>query len=131
MEKKPITSFLKVMSILILIQSVLGVLVSLFAVFLAPAVEEAAEGDTGFMWVTLVVGIVCMVINIVLAVMALQHKKIDLVYKVSLFTLVISVVFSSTGGSGASDYISVLIGAVIPALFCVAAFKQNKADQAQ
>ena len=130
MEKKPITAFLKVMSIIILIQSVLGLLINGFAAFLAPVVETAGGAViTPITWVSLAVGIVCEIINFVLAIMALQHKEIDLVYKVSIFTLIAPVVFSSVTAGGVSGYFSVLAGAVLPALFCYAAFQQNKLDQ--
>lgn len=131
MEKKPITTFLKVMSILILIQSVLGILTSVLAVFLKPAVDEAAGGDTAFMWLSLAVCTVCMIVNAVLAVMALQHKNIARVYQISIITLMFSVVFGFVDGGGVSSFVSSLIGAVIPALFCYALFNQNKADQVQ
>ena len=112
MEKKPIIPFLKVMSIIVLIQSVIGILINGFAAFLA-------------------VSIVCLVINFILAIMALQHKEIELVYKVSIVTLIVPAVFSVVIAGGVSDYISIAAGAVISALFCYAAFKQNKLDQAK
>ena len=132
MEKKPITPFLKVMSILTLIESILAVVINMLAVFLAPVAEEVAgEPLDGMIWVNLAVSIICAVANIVIAIMALQHKKIELVYKISIFTFIAPIVFSSTQASGLSGYVSLIGSAVIPALFLAAAFKQNKLDQAQ
>lgn len=128
MEKKPVTMLLKIVSILLLIQSVIGVLVGGLAIAVAPAVEEAAGENGEFIWLTLAVTMVCAIVSIVLAIMALLHKKIDLIYKISIFTLIISLVFSIQDGSG---ILSAIGGAVIPALFCYAAFNQNKIDQAQ
>ena len=132
MEKKPITTFLKVMSIIILIQSVLGVLLNGFAAFLAPVVETAGGmALTPLTWISLAVSIVCEIINFALAIMALQHKEIDLVYKISIFTLIAPVVFSAVTAGGVSEYFSIIAGAMIPALFCYSVFQQNKIDQAQ
>ena len=132
MEKKPITTFLKVMSIIVLIQSVIGILINGFAAFLAPVVETSESGTvTPMTWISLAVSIVCLVINFILAIMALQHKEIDLVYKVSIVTLIVPAVFNAVIAGGVSGYFSVLAGAVIPALFCYAAFKQTKIDQAK
>ena len=132
MEKKPIIPFLKVMSIIVLIQSVIGILINGFAAFLAPVVETSESGIiTPITWISLAVSIVCLVINFILAIMALQHKEIDLVYKVSIVTLIVPAVFSVVIAGGVSDYISIAAGAVISALFCYAAFKQNKLDQAK
>ncbi len=131
MEMKPITTFLKVVSILILIQGILGILTSAVAVFLKPAVDEAIGGDTHFMWLSLAVCTVCAVVNVVLAVMALRHKNIALVYRISVVTLMFSVVFGFADGGGVSSIVSSLIGAVIPALFCYSLFNQNKMDQNQ
>ena len=63
--------------------------------------------------------------------MALQHKEIDLVYKISIFTLIAPVVFSAVTAGGVSEYFSIIAGAMIPALFCYSVFQQNKIDQAQ
>ncbi len=132
MEKKPIITFLKVMSIVVLIQSAIGILINGFAAFLAPVVETSESGAiTPMTWITLAVSIVCLVINFILAIMALQHKEIDLVYKVSIVTLIVPIVFNIVIASGASGYFSAIAGAVIPALFCYAAFKQNRIDQAK
>lgn len=132
MEKKPIIPFLKVMSIIVLIQSVIGILINGFAAFLAPVVETSESGIiTPITWISLAVSIVCLVINFILAIMALQHKEIELVYKVSIVTLIVPAVFSVVIAGGVSDYISIAAGAVISALFCYAAFKQNKLDQAK
>lgn len=132
MKKEPITTFLKAMSILLLIESVIELLINGLAVFLAPVVT-ASLGDAvdNLMWVNLAVTLVCTVMDIVIAVMALQHKNISLVYKLSIITLILPVVFSSMEADGVTGYVSVFIGAVIPALFCIAAFQQNKIDGAQ
>ena len=120
------------MSIIILIQSVLGVLLNGFAAFLAPVVETAGGmAITPLTWISLAVAIVCEIINFALAIMALQHKEIDLVYKVSIFTLIAPVVFSAVTAGGVSEYFSIIAGAMIPALFCYSVFQQNKIDQAQ
>ncbi len=132
MEKKPITKFLKVMSIITLIWSVLGVVINGFAICLIPTAEATAGVSLGPMaYISGGVCIVCLIINFSLAIMALQHKKLGLVYKIAAFTLVALAVFNATDASGIGDYIMVLISVVIPALFYYAAFKQNKLDQGQ
>ena len=83
------------MSIIVLIQSVVGILINGFAAFLAPIVETSESGAvTPMTWISLAVSIVCLIINFVLAVMALQHKNIGLVYKISIFTLIFPPVFN-------------------------------------
>ena len=132
MEKKPITTFLKVMSIIVLIQSVVGILINGFAAFLAPIVETSESGAiTPMTWISLAVSIVCLIINFILAVMALQHKNIGLVYKISIVTLILPLVFNVVVSGNSSGYLSAVSGAIIPALFCYSAFNQNKIDQAK
>lgn len=132
MKKKPIVTFLKVMSIITLIWSVLGVLISAVAVFVAPAAEMATgEPVEMITWVSMAVSTVCMIVNFVLAIMALQHKGIGTAYRISTFTLLAPVVFNAVDGGGISGCLSALVGAVIPALFLVALGKQNKIDQEQ
>lgn len=132
MKKESITTFLKVMSIITLIWSVLGVLISALAVFVAPLAEETTGEAYGMMtWITLAVTAICEIVNFVLAIMALQHKKIDLVYKISTFTLMALIVFNVVDGGGIGAYLATIAGAIIPALFAVSAGGQNKIDQAQ
>ena len=132
MQKKPITTFLKVMSIITLIQSVLGILVSAVAAFVAPLAEEAAGESLGMMtWISLAVTTVCLVVNFILAIMALQHKGIAVAYRISIFTMLAMVVFNVVDGGDVSSYLSALAGAIIPALFLLALGKQAKVDMEQ
>lgn len=70
-------------------------------------------------------------INFILAVMALQHKNIGLVYKISVVTLIFPLVFNIVVAGNSSGYLSAVTGAIIPAPFWYSAFNQNKIDQAK
>lgn len=131
MEKKPITTFLKVMSIIILIQSVFGILINGLAAFMAPLMEEAGGEVGAFAWISIAVSTVCLIINFVLALLALQHKKLDIAYKLAIVTLIFPLVFNVVSAAGASGFVSAVANAVLPALFCYALFQQNKLDKAQ
>lgn len=137
MENKPITQFLKVMSIIFIIISVLSVIGGVFTLFTyaaLPGLEELAEETAGIeitpmSYISIAVGTIASIINIVLAVMALKHKKLDLVYKIGIFTMIAGEVFSGVSASGISDYISLALGLVVPVLFLIAVFKQNQLDK--
>lgn len=120
------------MSILTLIWCVLGILIDATAIFVAPLAEEATGAPMETItWIALGVSIVCMVINFVLAILALRHSAIGTAYRVSVFTLLALIVFNVAGGDGASGILSSLLGAIIPLLFAVSLAQQNKIDREQ
>ncbi len=131
MEKKPITSFLKIMAIIYLIVYGVGVLGSIAT---NAFVLSSGMSVGGFYWVSSVVSVVCGIVNFVIAIMALQHKNIGLVYKISVVTLIFAVVFDAVSiipTGGFIGIITLVIRALIPVLFVYAAFKQNKYDMGE
>lgn len=131
MEKKPITTFLKVMSVIVMIQSVFGVLINGLAVALAPLVgSSTGEPVAPMLMISIVVSLVCLIINFILAILALQHKRLELVYKISIVSLLFAVVFNCVNADNAGNYLSIFASAAIQLLFCYAVFQQNKLDQA-
>lgn len=134
MEKKPITPFLKVTSILHMIYAILGAFVGILAlliVVLLPELEaEAGVEITPYHIIALAVSVICTVVDIVMAIMALRHTKLNIVYAISVITYVASAVFGVTDiGGSVSDYISVAVSFIIPGLFLIAVFKQKKLDE--
>ena len=127
MEKKPASKFFRVMSVLLLFESVIGILLCLFAVLVMWKLSEPA-GPLN--WLSLIVTAVCSAVNIVLAVMAMRHRKLDTVLKVLIFTIIFPIVFNSAGSSGTDGWISNFMSQLIPFLFYVAVFTQNRADKA-
>ena len=136
MEKKPITSMLKVTSILHIIQAVFAALagaLALGAYVALPGLEEMVEQNSGIeitplTYISIAIALVCGIIDIVMSVMALQHKNLGLVYKISIFTLIFSEVFSATDLKDFTDYTSLIIGLIVPCLFLYAVFNQKKLD---
>lgn len=136
MEKKPITSMLKVTSILHIIQAVFAALAGVLALgaYVAlPGLEEMVEQNSGIeitplTYISIAIALVCGIIDIVMSVMALQHKNLGLVYKISIFTLIFSEVFSATDLKDFTDYTSLIIGLIVPCLFLYAVFNQKKLD---
>ena len=136
MEKKPITSMLKVTSILHIIQAVFATLAGVLAIgayAALPGLEEMVEQNSGIeitplTYISIAISLVCGIIDIVMSVMALQHKNLGLVYKISIFTLLFSEAFSATDLKGVTDYISLIIGLIVPCLFLYAVFNQKKLD---
>lgn len=136
MEKKPITSMLKVTSILHIIQAVFAALAGVLALgaYVAlPGLEEMVEQNSGIeitplTYISIAIALVCGIIDIVMSVMALQHKNLGLVYKISIFTLIFSEVFSATDLKDVTDYTSIIIGLIVPCLFLYAVFNQKKLD---
>ena len=135
MEKKPITAMLKVTSILHLIQAIAAVLAGILALsaIALPGLEEMVEKNSGIeitplTYISLAIAIVCGIIDIVMSVMALKHKNLGIVYKISIFTMLLSEVFSATELKSVSDYVSIITGLIVPCLFLYAVFKQRKLD---
>lgn len=137
MEKKPITPFLKVMSIIRIIQSVCGVLVNILGLAVLAALPglESLVGEssgvevTPLTWISIIISLVCVIVDVVLAVMALKHSKLDLVYRISSFTMMFNVVFSVTAGpSTVLDFLRIALSLVLPCLFIYAVYKQNQLD---
>lgn len=136
MEKKPITTLLKVTAIIHLVASVLGVIMSIISIVsyaLLPGLSDLVQEETGteitpLTWIAVVLGLICCVVDAYLSVLALKHNKLQLVYKVSIFTMLISEVFSGVTVSGIGDIISLLIGLILPLLFIYAVYNQLKLD---
>lgn len=136
MEKKPITSMLKVTSILHIIQAVFAALAGVLALgayAALPGLEEMVEQNSGIeitplTYISIAIALICGIIDIVMSVMALQHKNLGLVYKISIFTLIFSEVFSATDLKDVTDYTSLIIGLIVPCLFLYAVFNQKKLD---
>lgn len=82
-------------------------------------------------WIALAVSIVCMIINFVLAIRALQHKGVGTAYRIATFTLMALIVFNAVNGGGVRGYFAVPVSAVIPVLFVIALAKQDKLDREQ
>lgn len=137
MENKPVTTLLKVTSILTIIESVLAIFIAVLALILLalPGMTDlmAETGEavevTPLNVISIVVSLVCAVINIVLAVWAIKHKKLSLVYKIGIFTMLATEVFNATTLSSVMDYVQLAIGLILPLLFLYAVFQQNKIDQ--
>ncbi len=127
MEKKPVSKFYRVMSVLLLFESIIGILLCVLAILVMWKLSESAEPLN---WLSLIVTAVCSAVNIVLAVMAMRHRKLDTVLKVLIFTIIFPIVFNSAGGSGTGGWISNFMSQLIPFLFYAAVFSQNRADKA-
>ena len=83
-------------------------------------------------WIALAVSIVCMIINFVLAIRALQHKGgVGTAYRLATFALMALIVFNAVNGGGVRGYFAVLVSAVIPVLFVIALAKQDKLEREQ
>ncbi len=136
MEKKPITKFLKVMSIIHLVLAILGVITSILAIIsyaalpgLSALVEETAEIDiTPLTWISIVIGLVCCVVDICLSVFSLKHDKLQLVYRISVFTMLATTVFNGVETRSIGDVINLLLGLILPCLFIYAVYQQLKLD---
>lgn len=136
MEKKPITKFLKVMSIIHLVLAILGVITSILAIIsyaalpgLSALVEETAEIDiTPLTWISIVIGLVCCIVDICLSVFALKHDKLQLVYRISIFTMLATTVFNGVETRSIGDVINLLLGLILPGLFIYAVYQQLKLD---
>ncbi len=138
MENKPITKFLRFMACLFVIIAVWSTiagalaLVSLIALpGLADLMAEAGEAAvevTPLTYITLVVSLVCAIVNIVIGIMALKHKNLGLVYKIGIFTMIASEVFTATDLASFADWATLAVGLVVPVLFLLAVFKQMKLD---
>ena len=138
MENKPVTTLLKVTSILTIIESVLAIFIAVLALLIILALPGMTDlmAETGeavevtpLNVISIVVSLVCAVINIVLAVWAIKHKKLSLVYKIGIFTMLATEVFNATTLSSVMDYVQLAIGLILPLLFLYAVFQQNKIDQ--
>lgn len=135
MERKPITPMLKVVSILHVIQSAISSLIGILALITLAAAPSLLEGQdlstiTPFTYITQVILLICSIVNIVLAVMALRHNNLGLVYKIAVVSTVFLAVFSVVGIQiSVANYISFIISMIIPFLFLFAVFKQNKLDE--
>ena len=138
MERKPITPMLKVVSILHIIQAAISTFSGIMALALyaaMPSLTEITGQDPGLettplTYISLIILLVCAIVDIVLSVMALKHKNLGIVYKIAIVSTMFSVVFSAAGSQvSVSSYISLFIGLIIPFLFLIALFKQNKLDE--
>ena len=137
MEKKPITTFLKVMAIVHLVigvMSVIGNLLSIVAYTLLPGLSDLVREDnpgleiTPLTWISIVFGVICAAVDVYLSVLALKHQKLQLVYRVSILTMLVVEVFNGVSVSGIGDVISLLIGLILPILFIYAVYQQIKLD---
>lgn len=136
MEKKPITTLLKVTAIIHLVLSVLGILTSLLSIVsyaLLPGLSSLVGETTGMeftplTWISIVIGLICCVIDTYLSILALKHQKLKMVYQVSIFTMLAAEVFNGVQIHGVGDVISLIIGLALPLLFIYAVYGQLKLD---
>ena len=83
MEKKPITPFLKVMSIIRIIQSVCGVLVNILGLAMLAALPglESLVGEssgvevTPLTWISIIISLVCVIVDVVQRNRRTQHRS--------------------------------------------------------
>lgn len=138
MENKPITPFLKYVSCLFVILAVWSAIINAIALIslialpgLTDLIAEAGEAAvevTPLTYISIAICLVCAIINIVLGTMAFKHKNLTMAYKIAGFTMIANAVFTATDLSAPADYVNLVVGLIVPALFLVAVYKQNKLD---
>ena len=137
MANKTLT-LLKVSSVLYIILSVLWLFISALGLLVLVALPqlidtmvesgELAAEITPLTYISIILTLICSIVNIVIAVMALKHKNLNTVYKVGIFTMLIIEVFNATSLNSISDVVDIILGLAIPLIFLYAVFKQNRAD---
>lgn len=137
MANKTLT-LLKVSSVLYIILSVLQLFISALALLVLAAFPQlldtmvesgqlAAE-ITPLTYISIILTLICSIVNIVIAVMALKHKNLNMVYKVGIFTMLCVEVFNFTSLDSISDVFDIILGLAIPVIFLYAVIKQHRAD---
>ena len=137
MANKTLT-LLKVSSVLYIILSVLWLFISALGLLVLVALPqlidtmvesgELAAEITPLTYISIILTLICSIVNIVIAVMALKHKNLNTVYKVGIFTMLCVEVFNFTSLDSISDVFDIILGLAIPLIFLYAVFKQNRAD---
>ena len=137
MANKTLT-LLKVSSVLYIILSVLQLFISALALLVLAAFPQLLDTmvESGQLaaeispltYISIILTLICSIVNIVLSVMALKHKNLNMVYKVGIFTMLIIEVFNATSLNSISDVVDIILGLAIPLIFLYAVFKQNRAD---
>lgn len=132
------STLLKVSSVLYIILSVLQLFISALALLVLVALPsfqdtmveagQLAAEVTPLTYISIILTLICSIVNIVLSVMALKHKNLNMVYKVGIFTMLIIEVFNATSLNSISDVVDIILGLAIPLIFLYAVFKQNRAD---
>lgn len=139
MENKPISPFLKYMSCLYVILAVWSAIagaIALIALIALPGLSdlmaeagEAAIEVTPLTYISIAVTLICAIIDIVLGTMAFKRKNLPLVYKIAGITMIANAVFTATDLSAPADYVILVVGLIVPALFLFAVIKQIKLDK--
>ena len=129
---------LKVSSVLYIILSVLQLFISALALLVLVALPsfqdtmveagQLAAEVTPLTYISIILTLICSIVNIVLSVMALKHKNLNMVYKVGIFTMLIIEVFNFTSLDSISDVFDIILGLAIPVIFLYAVIKQHRAD---
>lgn len=132
------STLLKVSSVLYIILSVLWLFISELGLLVLVALPqlidtmvesgELAAEITPLTYISIILTLICSIVNIVIAVMALKHKNLNTVYKVGIFTMLCVEVFNFTSLDSISDVVDIILGLAIPLIFLYAVFKQNRAD---
>ena len=123
---KNLTPLLKVMSVLLIVY---GVGVAIGSIVFATSLF--GESDKQLEWISLAAILIGGIVDIVLGIMALMHQKIGMVYKISIFSWLLIEVFAMNLFSldGITGWLVLLGLIIIPAIFYLAAYKQNQIDQ--
>ena len=132
------STLLKVSSVLYIILSVLWLFISALGLLVLVALPqlidtmvesgELAAEITPLTYISIILTLICSIVNIVIAVMALKHKNLNMVYKVGIFTMLIIEVFNFTSLDSISDVFDIILGLAIPVIFLYAVIKQHRAD---